>query len=123
MRSCGSAGFDAPIAEKLLHHRCIRTRFSGIPILMSRYSPGPLSQAIAENMRRIRRSRGLSQEELGRLIGMHRTRIGMFEQGRGNPTLGSVDKLAAALGVTPLDLVTQRSPIDEAIEAERGGQP
>src|SRR4051794_9879283 len=108
--------------EKLLDDRCIRTGFSGRPILMSRSKPGPLSQAVAENMRQIRRSMGLSQEELGRLIGMHRTRIGMFEQGRGNPTLRSIDKLAAALGVTPLELVTGRSPIDKAIDAEANGR-
>ena len=76
---------------------------------MSRSTAGPLARALAANLRELRAERGLSQEELGRQIGVHRTRIGMYEQARGNPTLGSVERLAALLGVSSADLLLGRA--------------
>ncbi len=53
----------------------------------------------ADNMRAYRIRAGLTQEQLAELCGLHRTYIGRIEQKRENPTLGSVDKIARALGV------------------------
>ena len=51
------------------------------------------------NMRRLRQSKGWSQEEFAHLAGLHRTYISDLERGARNPTITVVDKLAVALGV------------------------
>lgn len=53
----------------------------------------------------IRKSRGLSQQRLSALSGVHRVTIARFETGKISPTLATVKKLAAALGVKISDIV------------------
>jgi len=50
-------------------------------------------------VRSIRAQRGLSQEELASLAGVHRTYIGMIERGEKNITLINIFKISSALGV------------------------
>lgn len=61
---------------------------------------------VALNLRRLRKNRGLSQEALADLAEIHRTYIGAIERGERNITLDSLDKIAAALETTTLELVT-----------------
>jgi transcriptional regulator with XRE-family HTH domain len=63
---------------------------------------------IAKNLRELRRASGLSQEELADRAGLHRTYVSAVERGERNLTVGSVEKLAVALGCQFLDLVTPR---------------
>jgi len=51
------------------------------------------------NMRRLRQSKGWSQEEFAHQAGLHRTYISDLERGARNPTITVVDKLAVALDV------------------------
>ena len=51
------------------------------------------------NMRRLRQSKGWSQEEFAHQAGLHRTYVSDLERGARNPTITVVDKLAVALGV------------------------
>ncbi len=51
------------------------------------------------NMRRLRQSKGWSQEEFAHGAGLHRTYVSDLERGARNPTITVVDKLAIALGV------------------------
>ena len=51
------------------------------------------------SMRRLRQSKGWSQEEFAHPAGLHRTYISDLERGARNPTITVVDKLAVALGV------------------------
>lgn len=57
------------------------------------------------NLRRRRRRLVLSQEELAKLAAVHRTEIGLLENGRRLPRIDTVVKLAASLEVTPNDLL------------------
>jgi len=57
------------------------------------------------NLRRLRRRAGLSQEQLGRLAALHRSEIGLLENGRRVPRIDTVVKLAGSLEVTPNDLL------------------
>lgn len=57
------------------------------------------------NLRRLRRRAALNQEQLGRLAAVHRTEIGLLENGRRVPRIDTVVKLAASLEVTPNDLL------------------
>ncbi len=51
-----------------------------------------------------RHKRGLTQEELADVIDVHRTYIGFVEQGKRNPTIANVRKMAKALKVDLSDL-------------------
>ncbi len=50
-----------------------------------------------KRLREIRLAKGLSQEKLGELAGLHRTFISMTERGERNVTLATVEKLSKAL--------------------------
>lgn len=63
---------------------------------------------IGRRVRAVRKSRGLSQEEFGHLLGYDRTYIGSLERGERNLTLDSVLVLADRLGLGMLDLMTPR---------------
>jgi transcriptional regulator with XRE-family HTH domain len=54
-----------------------------------------------ERVRELRTKKGLSQEELAELSGLHRTYISSLELGKRNVSLINVFALAKALGVTP----------------------
>ena len=64
-----------------------------------------LIDTLAENIRRMRHERGLSQEELADICGLHRTYVGSVERGERNVTLSSLELLATALGVSVVDLL------------------
>lgn len=60
-----------------------------------------VQRRIAVNVKRVRKERGLSQEELADRAGVHRTYVSQIERGVKNATFISLDKIAKALG-TPL---------------------
>jgi transcriptional regulator with XRE-family HTH domain len=64
-------------------------------------SDSPVRQALARNLRELRGERGLSQEELADLAGLHRTFVGAVERCERNISLDNIGKLAGALGVPP----------------------
>jgi transcriptional regulator with XRE-family HTH domain len=66
---------------------------------------GELQRIVGRNIRRLRRERGLSQEDLAAEIGVHRTYMGGVERGERNLTLRSLERLAERLGVSPLSLL------------------
>ncbi len=61
--------------------------------------------AFGEAVRQLRRERGLSQDEFASVADLHRTYVGGIERGERNPTLTSIHRIAAALGVTPAILL------------------
>ena len=66
---------------------------------------GALQIVVGRNIRRLRRERGLSQEDLADEIGVHRTYMGGVERGERNLTLRTLERLADRLGVSPLSLL------------------
>ncbi|MGH7089836.1 MAG: helix-turn-helix domain-containing protein [Stellaceae bacterium] len=64
---------------------------------------------LADNIRRLRRERGLSQEELADICGLHRTYVGSVERGERNVTLSSLELLAQALDVSVVELLKPES--------------
>lgn len=64
----------------------------------------PLLLAFGRAVRRARKVRGLSQEELGFEADLDRTYVSGVERGVRNPTVRVVARLAAALGVCPSSL-------------------
>ncbi len=68
---------------------------------------GELQRTVGRNIRRLRRARGLSQEDLAAEIGVHRTYMGGVERGERNLTLRSLERLAERLGVSPVGLLEE----------------
>ncbi len=58
-----------------------------------------------ENVRRIRKEKHLSQEDLSFKADLHRTYIGMIERAEKNITLLNIEKIAIALNVKPQELL------------------
>jgi HTH-type transcriptional regulator/antitoxin HipB len=54
---------------------------------------------LGEQVRGLREANGISQAELGRRIGSTQPAIARLEAGRVSPTLETLDRVAAALGV------------------------
>ena len=71
---------------------------------------GDLQRRVGANLRRLRVERGFSQEAFADRLGYHRTYIGGVERGERNLTLRTVERLAAVLGVDPLDLFAVTPP-------------
>ena len=59
----------------------------------------------AHNLKVQRLQKGLSQEGLAELAGLHRTYVSSVERCERNITLETVERLADALGATPIDLL------------------
>jgi DNA-binding XRE family transcriptional regulator len=74
-----------------------------------RYVPGygfPPLDEFGRRVREARRQLGLSQEELGKRAGLHRTYIGHVERGEVNPSFKNVLLVAQALAVDPGELIS-----------------
>lgn len=73
---------------------------------MARTAPeSRLVKVFAGNVRRLRKERGLSQEELAEAAGVHRTYVGMIERSEKNVTIYNIERLALALNVRPGSLL------------------
>jgi transcriptional regulator with XRE-family HTH domain len=59
----------------------------------------------AHNLVKERQRRGLSQDDLAELAGMHRTAISLLERRGRDPRLETIVKLARALGIKPTALM------------------
>lgn len=56
-------------------------------------------------LREVRLKKNLSQGDIARILGVHRSYISGLERGRRNPSLLTVQKIAKALGVNAKDLI------------------
>lgn len=52
----------------------------------------------AENLREARLTKGLSQEDLAELAGLHRTYVGSVERAERNVSIDNMERLATAVG-------------------------
>lgn len=64
-----------------------------------------IRQRLGLNLRRLRETKGLSQEKFAFEAHIHRTYVSDIERGARNPTITIVQKLADALGVTASELL------------------
>ena len=62
-------------------------------------------QLFGENVRRHRKLRGMTQEQLAHEVGMERSYISDLERGQRNPTVKALGRLAEALHVPPQALL------------------
>src|ERR1700760_1656536 len=71
----------------------------------------------ADNIRAIRETRGLSQQQIAKSAGVPRATWTHLESGAGNPTLGVLVKIANALQVRLDELLAAPSPPARHIRA------
>jgi transcriptional regulator with XRE-family HTH domain len=72
--------------------------------------------ALGQAIRRLRRERNLSQEELGHLAEIHPTWISHIESGRTNPAWGTVRRIAAVFEVPLSEIVLLAESFAEETE-------
>ena len=60
----------------------------------------------AENLRKARQAKGVSQEALAEVAGLHRTYVGSVERAERNVSIDNMERLAAAVGA-PLPALLQ----------------
>jgi len=61
----------------------------------------PSRTRIAQHVASLRLQRGLTQQTLGDLAGLHRTYVGAVERAEVNVSIDNIDRLANALSVDP----------------------
>jgi transcriptional regulator with XRE-family HTH domain len=76
-----------------------------------------LREVVGRNLRRLRRSRRLSQEELADQAGINRNYVGMLEREENAATVDMLEKIADVLDVDPIEFF--RRPSREASHKKR----
>lgn len=66
-----------------------------------------IREVLAANLRRLRQDRGMSQEELAHAADIDRTYISSLERARYAASIDMLERLAAALGVEPANLLIE----------------
>lgn len=61
----------------------------------------------AGNLKRLRLQKGLTQELLAEGAGLHPNYISSVERGQRNISIGNIERIATALGVTMAELLTE----------------
>ena len=64
-----------------------------------------MRRLVAQNVKRIRLERGLTQEQFSEISGFSQQYVSGLETGRRNPTIVTLYELAKALGVSHVDLL------------------
>jgi transcriptional regulator with XRE-family HTH domain len=70
-----------------------------------------LSAIVGNNIKKYRKNLNISQEELAEKAGLHRTYIGGIERGERNITLDSLQVIATALNVAPVELIVEENNV------------
>ena len=70
-------------------------------------SSGDFGLPFGAALRRVRLAAGMSQEQLGLESGVQRNFISLIETGQNQPTIGTIVKLAHALGMKASELVAE----------------
>ena len=82
-------------------------------------SPTFLHNRLAQNLRQRRQKLGISQEELARRSGVHRTYVGAVERAERNISLAILELLAEGLDCDPNELLAGPT-VDEMASPQPG---
>jgi len=63
------------------------------------------AQRLGQNLKRIRTKKGISQGDIARTLKVNKSYISNVENGKSNPTLATIAKIARAIGVSIRELV------------------
>lgn len=78
-------------------------------------SKGGVRLEIGQKIKKARLERGLTQQELGDIVGVQKSAIAKYESGRVvNIKRSTLQKIASALNIRPSELIFNESPKDTA---------
>ena len=63
------------------------------------------AEKLGKNLKRIRTGKDISQGDISRSLKVHKGYISNIENGKVNPTLATISKLAKAIGIHPHELL------------------
>ena len=63
------------------------------------------SSRLGKNLKRIRKAKGITQGDIVRKLGLGRGFVSNIENGKANPTLSTITKIAKAIGVSVGELM------------------
>ena len=70
---------------------------------------------LGEKIRKARKEKGMTQQELGNIVGVQKSAIAKYENGRVvNIKRSTLQKIASALDIRPSELIFTESPKDTA---------
>ena len=84
---------------------------------MKRRTPAHTKRLLARNLRRLRQQRSWSQHDLADEANVRQALVSSIEVAKANPTIESLDRIAAAFGVDVADLLNAQE------EPERTTKP
>ena len=64
-----------------------------------------ISKKFGANLKKIRLGKKMSQGDIEKKLGVHRSYISGLERGKRNPSLLTIKKMAKAIGVEPKELL------------------
>ena len=82
----------------------------GISIQRFPVQNSQIAKALARNVRRLRKLKGWTQDELAAKLRIEQTAVSLIENGRSNPTLQTLEAIAACLDVRFAELFDARPP-------------
>jgi transcriptional regulator with XRE-family HTH domain len=77
-----------------------------------------LERLVIDNIKRIRKEKGVSQEKLAEACNTATSYIGLMEIYKNVPKLSTIERIAAALDVDPLELFKDKNKAPQEQEAE-----
>ncbi len=77
------------------------------------------NKIIKNNIRELRKKRGLTQQQLAEKLGISQVHLGRLETNARSMDLEQVEKISAALGVKPYELLPQEWQPEEISPEER----
>jgi len=66
---------------------------------------GNEAQKLGNNLKRIRMKKGISQGDIARALKVHKGYVSNIENGKTNPTLATIARVAKAIGVSVGELM------------------
>src|SRR6266851_7208497 len=82
---------------------------------------GRTDATVAEQIRRARREQGLSANQLAKLVGVAASTITRLEKGTIDPRQDLVERIATALGLPPIQLLTPQKLGKRLLDAPAAG--
>jgi transcriptional regulator with XRE-family HTH domain len=77
-----------------------------------------LEQLVIDNIKRIRKEKGISQEKLAETCNTATSYIGLMEIYRNIPKLSTIERIANALDVDPLELFKDKNKTPPELELQ-----
>lgn len=106
---------DGTLLTNVVKSHNIKNDFDNILTIMKGAAHMELNRAVAENIKRIRKTKKLSMERLAAEAGVSRSMLGQIERGEANPSVAILGKLASALKV-PAELLLENDGFESLAE-------